>query len=131
MSQAHDDERATAILSRKARGLLALDEALAELADANCTSAMAVMIAERVGLPRDAVARALDAESDETISVICRAAGLRINSYSAVLRMRRRRNRGTGSAPAAALMFFSDLSQSSAQRFLQRLTARDPGERSA
>jgi len=129
MSHAHD-ERAAAILSRKAKGLLALDEALAELADANCVAAMAALISERVRLAHDVVARALDAQSDEAISVICRAAGLRINSYSALLRMRRRHSRGTESAPAAALMFFSDLSQASAQRFLQRLAAGDAGERS-
>ena len=34
MPHAQDDERAAAILGRRAKGLLALDEALAELADA-------------------------------------------------------------------------------------------------
>lgn len=125
MSDAQHDARAAAILSREAQGLLARDEALAELADADCTAAMAVLIAERVRLPSNAVARALDADSDEAISVICRAAGMRINSYSAVLRMRRRHKRGTGSAPAAALMFFSDLPLASAQKLVKRLATLD------
>ena len=128
---AFGNARAAAILSRKATGLLAPDEALAELADADCITAIAGLVAERVRLPPDTVTRALEADSDETISVICRAAGLRINSYSAVLRMRRRNNRGTGSAPAAALTFFSDIPQASAQRLLQRLSAKQRGERSA
>ena len=43
------------------QGLLALDEALAELADANCVVTIAAVIAERVRLQPDMVARALDA----------------------------------------------------------------------
>lgn len=123
MSHAPHDERAAAILRRRASGLLAVDDALTELADADCAAAIAGMIAERVSLAADMVSRALDAESDEAISVICRAAGFRINSYSALLRMRRRRNRGTESAPAYALMFFSDLSPASAERLLPRMVA--------
>ena len=37
---------------------------------------------------------------------MCRAAGFKMNSYSALLRMRRRRNRGTDSAPTDALTSF-------------------------
>ena len=125
---AQDDERAAAILRRRANGLLALDDALAELADADCTAAIAGLIAERVKLRVDIVSHALDAQTDEPISVMCRVAGFRINSYSALLRMRRRQNRGTESAPAYALTFFSDLSPASAERLLQRM-ALEPGER--
>ena len=125
---AQDDERAAAILRRRANGLLALDDALAELADADCTAAIAGLIAERVNLGVEVVSHALDAQTDEPISVMCRVAGFRINSYSALLRMRRRQNRGTESAPAYALTFFSDLSPASAERLLQRM-ALEPGER--
>ena len=75
MAPAQDNERAAAILERRAQGLLALDEALAELADANCIVTIAAVIAERIRVQPDVVARSLDAESDEEISVICRAAG--------------------------------------------------------
>jgi 23S rRNA C2498 (ribose-2'-O)-methylase RlmM len=122
MTYVQDDDRAAAILRRKARGLLELDDALTELADADCAAAIAVMIAERVDLRAELVSEALEAPTDETISVICRAAGFRINSYSALLRMRRRQNRGTASAPAYALTFFSDLSRASAERLLRRMT---------
>src|SRR5207249_2428468 len=90
MAPAQDNERAAAILEQRAQGLLALDEALAELADANCVVTIAVVIGERAHVQPDVVARSLDAESDETISVICRAAGFSLNGFSAVLRMRRR-----------------------------------------
>jgi hypothetical protein len=123
MAQAQDDERAAAILGRRAQGLLALDEALAELADANCIVTIAAVIAERVRLQADIVAQALDAESDEPISVMCRAAGFSLNGFSALLRMRRRRNRGSRSA-ADALAFFSGLQRASAERILQQVVPR-------
>jgi hypothetical protein len=130
MIQAQHNERATAILRRRASGLLPLDDALSELADADCVAAIAGLIAERVELRRELVLQALDAPSDETISVMCRAAGFRINSYSALLRMRRRQNRGTESAPAYALTFFSDLAPASAERLLRRMTTELAGRRS-
>ena len=99
MPPAQDDERAAAILERRAQGLLALDEALAELADANCVVTIAAVVAERMRAQPDVVARALEAEFDEPISVICRAAGFSLNGFSALLRMRRRRNHGTPAQP--------------------------------
>ena len=130
MMYAQDDDRAAAILRRKAGGLLALDDALAELSDADCVAAIATLIAERIELRAELVSQALDAPTDETISVMCRAAGFRINSYSALLRMRRRQNRGTESAPAYALTFFSDLAPASAERLLRRMTTELAGRRS-
>jgi hypothetical protein len=123
------DERTAGILRRRAAGLMGLDDAVAELADADGAAAIAVMIADRVRLQPEMVSRALEADSDEAISVLCRAAGLRINSYSALLRMRRRRHRGLDSAPSHALMYFSDLSPASAETLLRRFAALDAGER--
>ena len=123
MSHAQDDERADAILGRRAKGLLALDEVLAELADANCVVTIAAVIAERIHVQPDMVARTLEAESDEPISVMCRAAGFSLNGFSALLRMRRRRNHGSRSA-AEALAFFSGLNRASADRILQQMAPR-------
>lgn len=130
MPPAQDNERAAAILERRAQGLLALDEALAELADANCVVTIAAVVAERLHLQADVVARALDAESDEQISVICRAAGFSLNGFSAVLRMRRRRNHGSRSA-GEALAYFSGINRASAERILQQMVPRParPGRR--
>jgi len=124
MTNAHDDDRAAAILRRRTSGMLALDDALTELADADCVAAIATLIAARIDLRAELVSQALDAPADETISAMCRAAGFRINSYSALLRLRRRQNRGTDSAPAHALTFFSDLSPASAERLLRDVTGR-------
>jgi hypothetical protein len=121
MPNAQDDERAAAILGRRAEGSLALDEALAELADCDCVVTLAKVMAERSGLAFDFVSRALNAPSDETISVVCRAAGFKMNSYSALLRMRRRHNRGTDSAPTDALMLFAELTPLAAKQMLARL----------
>ena len=125
-----DNERAAAILERRAQGLLALEEALVELADANCVVTIAAMVAERIRMQADIVARALDADSDEGIAVICRAAGFSLNGFSAVLRMRRRRNQGSRNA-TEALAHFSGLNRASAERMLQQMLPRParPGRR--
>jgi hypothetical protein len=125
MPHGQDNERAAAILERRAQGLLALDEALIELADANCIVTIAAVVAERIRAKPDVVARSLDAESDEPISVICRAAGFSLNGFSAVLRMRRRRKHGSRSA-AEALAYFSSLNRASAERILQQMVPRPP-----
>src|ERR1044072_9919554 len=98
MPPAQDNERAAAILERRAQCLLALDEALIELADANCVVTIAAVVAERIRAQPDVVARFLDAESDEPISVICSDAGFSLKGFSAILRMRRRRSHGSRSA---------------------------------
>ena len=128
MAHVEDEEQAAAILGRRAQGLLALDEALAELADANCPVTIAALIAERIRVKVDAVAEALHAESDEPLSVMCRAAGFSLNGFSALLRMRRRRNCGTKAA-RDALAFFSALSHPSAERMLHQMTPRQPDRR--
>ena len=130
MPPAQDNEHAAAILERRAQGLLALDEALAELADANCVVTIAAVIGERIRVQPDVVARSLDAETDESISVMCRAAGFSLNGFSAVLRMRRRRNHGSRSA-AEALAYFSSLNRPTADRILQQMVPRParPGRR--
>src|ERR1043165_6598945 len=130
MPPVQDNERAAAILERKAQGLLALDEALVELADANCVVTIATVVAERIRVQPDVVTRALDGEPDDAISVMCRVAGFSLNGFSAVLRMRRRRSHGSRSA-AEALAYFSSLNRASADRILQQMVPRParPGRR--
>jgi 23S rRNA C2498 (ribose-2'-O)-methylase RlmM len=123
MVSVQTDERASAILARRAKGLLAHDEALAELADADCAAAIVATIAERLCIRANLVQRAVDTDDDKPVSVMCRAAGFNTDSYSALLRMRRRHSRGIGSAPALALTFFSALSRLSAERMLPRVAA--------
>ena len=68
--------------------MLPVEEALVELADADCHEAIAALVAERVRLESELILRALEASDDQAISVMCRAAGFKINGYSAILRMR-------------------------------------------
>jgi hypothetical protein len=123
MLPAEDAARAAAILDRKARGMLALDEAVVELADANCIVTIAIVIAERLRVQPDMVANSLAADSDESISVLCRAGGFSLNGFSAILRMRRRRNHGSASA-AEALAHFSGLNRAEAEGILQEIAPR-------
>jgi len=103
--------------------MLAHDETLAELADADCTDAVAAVIAERMRIRQELVTRALEAESDEPISVMCRAAGFKANSYSALLRMRRRSHLGAATTPTEALTSFARLTRVSAEKMMPRLVA--------
>jgi Uncharacterised protein conserved in bacteria (DUF2336) len=123
MRAVQDNGRAATILNRRANGMLAHDETLVELADADCADAVATMIAERMRIRQELVTRALESESDEEISVLCCAAGFKVNSYSALLRMRRRRHLGAGTTPTEALKFFSGLKRTSAEKMLPRLVA--------
>jgi hypothetical protein len=76
-----------------ADALLSIDEAMTELADAGDTAACAGLLARRLGLEEDVVSQALSIRCDEASALLCRAAGLRVDGYSALLRMRWRRRR--------------------------------------
>jgi hypothetical protein len=69
-----------------------------------------------------------EADSDEPISVMCRAAGFSLNGFSALLRMRRRSNIGTKGA-SDAMAFFSGISRAVAERMLQQIAPRKPERR--
>ncbi len=113
------------LLDLVARGLLSLDEAAAELADSDGAPFVAELLARRTGLLPASVLRGLFASSDEPVTVLCRAAGLNLDGYSAVLRMRRRRRRRTGSNPAQALTAFLQMPPETAQRVVRFLKVRE------
>ncbi|MBN8919715.1 MAG: hypothetical protein J0H62_03245 [Rhizobiales bacterium] len=68
-------------------------EAVIELADANREADLARLLAERTHLESDAVLLAIAGHDTEPAAAVCRIAGLPLNSYSAVLRMRVRKRR--------------------------------------
>jgi hypothetical protein len=94
------------VLDQVTHGFVLLDDAVVALADAGRIADLALLVARRIDLPADAVARALDAASSGPAMLMCRAAGLGANSFSAVLRLRRRRLRAGGPNPAQALSGF-------------------------
>jgi len=101
-----------------AHALIQLDDAVTELADAERNCDIATLIAARVSLDFASVLRLLEASTEEPVAMLCRAAGLSVNGYSAVLRMRRRMRR-TATTPASRLL--------GAYRQLPKATARDLG----
>ncbi len=110
------------------RGLISLDEAIIELSDVDATPDVAKLIADRVELRPDTVMRALCAPSDEPVTLLCRAAGVKVNGYSAVVRMRRRRRRGTDGSPAQLLEQYQQIPLDMAQRILRFLKVRETAE---
>jgi len=119
----NEDARASAILERVREGLVLLDDAVVELADADETLGLAGLIAQRLGLEPEDVFRAIAVPSEQLLTVLCRAAGLNINGFSAVLRMRCR-TRGAIHSPAQALTAFHDMPVETAQRMVHMAKGR-------
>jgi hypothetical protein len=113
----------SAMLERVREGLMLLDDAVVELADADETLGLAGLIAERLGLEPEDVVRAIAVPSEQLLTVLCRAAGLNINGFSAVLRMRCR-TRGAIHSPALALTAFHDMPVETAQRMVHMAKGR-------
>ncbi|MCC7347299.1 MAG: hypothetical protein IT538_07855 [Variibacter sp.] len=87
-----------------ARGAAVLDEAVVELADAGRAGDIAALLSPRVRLEAALVARVLLEGEEESAALVCRAVGLTLDGYSAVLRMRHRRSRPASADPAAAMI---------------------------
>ena len=119
----NEDTRASAILDRVREGLVLLDDAVVELADADEMLGLAGLIAQRLGLEPEDVFRAIAVPSEQLLTVLCRAAGLNINGFSAVLRMRCR-TRGAIHSPAQALTAFHDMPVETAQRMVHMAKGR-------
>jgi hypothetical protein len=94
------------VLEQVTDGYLLLDDTVIALADADHIAGIVLLIARRTGLSAATAARALEAKSPGPATLLCRAAGLGVNGFSAVLRMRRRRLREEGLNPAHVLADF-------------------------
>ncbi len=84
-------------------GAITLDEVVIRFADEGRTQDIAALVAGRLALDPETVARALMARWQEAAAMLCRTAGLGANGYSAVLRLRRRAGRTLDAAPAPLL----------------------------
>jgi uncharacterized protein (DUF2336 family) len=93
----------TELMEQIAAGTLRFGDAVMELADADRVSDLAALIGSRAGIASHTVVRDLFAVDDTRLMKTCRAARLELESFSAVLRMRRRR-RPFGTADVARLL---------------------------
>ena len=109
-------------------GLIKLDEAVIELADVDATPDVAKLLAGQVDLRFETVMRAVCAPADDPVALLCRAAGLKMNGYSAIVRMRRRRRRGPDASPAKVLDQYQHIPLETAQRVLRFLKVRETAE---
>jgi hypothetical protein len=94
------------VVEQVAQGYLLLDETAIAFADADHVAGVALLVARRTGVSVAAIERALGARSSGPATLVCRAAGLGANAFSAVLRLRRRRLREDGANPAHVLADF-------------------------
>lgn len=94
------------VLEEVARGCVPLDDAVTAFADADEVAAVAFLVGSCTGLRSTAVERAFKANSSGPATLVCRAAGLGANGFSAVLRLRRRRLREDRVNPAHVLADF-------------------------
>ena len=123
-----DEPSSHPVLERVRRGYILIEDALTDLADADATDGIADLIAQRLDADADLVARALVAASDQPAAVMCRAAGLNINVFSAVLRMRRR-HRPTEAGPSEALNEFLHMTMDTSRKLLRTMIQRGLPER--
>ena len=70
-----------------ALGVLALDDAATELADAGRLQDLASLLAGRAAFSLDSALHILEDCAETPIAVLCRSAGFSLNGYSAVLRL--------------------------------------------
>ncbi len=112
-----------------ARGVVGFDDAVIELADADQAFDVARLLGERLSLSGETAMMVLFASSEEAMAIVCRAAGLRVNGFSSVLRLRRRRRQGHHTAfrpPAEALTAFSRIDTDTARRAMALFRRRTP-----
>ena len=87
------------VIDQVAHGYVLLDDAVTAFADADRIAGLTLLIGARTSLPSDA-------RSAGAATLLCRAAGVGVNGFSAVLRMRQRRLRDEDLNPAHALAGF-------------------------
>ena len=104
-------------------GIVRLDEAVTELADANRLDDLAELLERRIALPRRVARATLEAPAELPAALVCRAAGLSANGYSAVLRMRWRVRREKEAVPTALLSAYAGIPRPTLEELLHQLSA--------
>ena len=118
------DQSLQAVLDAVSDGFVLLNDAVIKLADTDAVEAVAELLCRRIDLPADRVVRAIEAPSEAALIVICRAAGLNVNGFSAILRMRRRRF-PSDISPAEVFAAFLQTSLGTARQVVSMLKLHD------
>jgi hypothetical protein len=82
-------------------------------------------------LRADTIVRALCGSAEAPAALLCRAAGMKVNGYSAIMRMRRRRRRGSQGSPAELLERYQQIPLETAQRVIRLIKVRETAESAA
>jgi uncharacterized protein (DUF2336 family) len=107
------------------RGQSTFAEAIIELADGDQLVELAAYIGLKLDLKSHTVVRSLFAANEEPTMLMCRAARLDINAFSAMLRMRARRKRGIPAQPVELLKEYLALSREVAENVVSAVRARE------
>jgi uncharacterized protein (DUF2336 family) len=107
------------------RGHLSFADAVIELADGDQLVDLAAYLGLRLDLKSHTVVRNLFAANDEPTMLMCRAARLDINGFSAILRMRARRKRGIPPRAVALLREYLVLPRDVAENVVSAVRARE------
>lgn len=86
-----------------ASGKVTLTDAVTGIADAGRLEDLAKLLAARTSIPDATALRLLESTDETGAALLCRAASLSVNAYSAILRLRRRLVNGAPDGPAALL----------------------------
>lgn len=102
-------------------GITRLDEAVTELADASRLEDLAELLERRIAFARSDALTCLTAREELPAALICRAAGMNLNGYSAVLRMRRRICPEAEVVPAALLSAYAGIPRPTLEELQRRV----------
>jgi Uncharacterised protein conserved in bacteria (DUF2336) len=115
-----------AVVEQVTDGYLLLEDTVIAFADADHVAGLVLLIARRIGLAATTVEHALAAKSSGPATLLCRAAGLGANGFSAVLRMRHRRLREESVNPAHLLADFLQTPMEVAQGAITLMKENEP-----
>jgi len=107
------------------RGNLTVAEAVVELADADELVDLAAFVAMRLGVHSETVVRNLFLGGEQTLMLICRAAALDLDAFSAILRMRNRRRRGSAVEPARLMKDYLRIPRPIAENVMRTVRERE------
>src|SRR5215469_12891482 len=107
------------------RGNLSVGEAVVELANADEPLDLAAFLALRLGLHTETLVRNLFGDGEETLMLICRAAALNVEAFSAILRMRSRRRCEAGAEPAQLMKDYMRIPRQMAENVMESVREKE------